>query len=65
MPQVDWAHDGLPFGVPGHALPHVLQLVTLVVRSTQEPLQFVRPPLQDVAHELWLHTCDGGQALVQ
>jgi hypothetical protein len=65
MPQVDWAHDGLPFGVPGHASPHVLQLAALVVTSTHDPLQFVRPPVQEAAHALWLHTWDGGQVLEQ
>jgi hypothetical protein len=65
MPHVDRVHDGLPFCVPGHALPHVLQLAALVVTSTHEPLQFVRPPVQDVAHALLLHTCDGGHALEQ
>jgi hypothetical protein len=64
-PQVDAAQVGVPFAVPGHALPHVLQLAALLVRSTHEPLQFERPPMQEAAHALWLHTCDDGQALLQ
>jgi hypothetical protein len=64
VPHFAAAHVAVPFGVPGHALPHFEQFAVLVVRSTQEPPQLVKGPLQDDAQALSLHTSAAEHAFV-